>query len=124
MILKSWSLSWNNKLSGELVNKYYGPAVEETGTRTQSWAYVPHFYMNYYVYQYATSWAVSTALSEAVWQHEPGALERYLDLLRAGGSDDPVTLLKHAGVDVTDSQYLERAFALFEKRLNQIEKLL
>ena len=80
--------------------------------------------MNYYVYQYATSWAVSTALSEAVWQHEPGALERYLDLLRAGGSDDPVTLLKHAGVDVTDSQYLERAFALFEKRLNQIEKQL
>ncbi len=113
-----------DQLSGKLVNKYYGPAVEETGTRTQSWAYVPHFYMNYYVYQYATSWAVSTALSEAVWQHEPGALERYLDLLRAGGSDDPVTLLKHAGVDVTDSRYLERAFALFEKRLNQIEKLL
>lgn len=112
-----------DQLSGELVNKYYGPAVEETGTRTQGWAYVPHFYMNYYVYQYATSWAISTALSQAVWQHEPGALERYLDFLKAGGSDDPVAILKRAGVDVTDSQYLERAFKVFEQRLDQIESL-
>lgn len=70
-----------DKLSGDLVNKYYGPAVTEVGTRTQSWAYVPHFYMNYYVYQYATSWATSTALSQAVWKKEPGALEKYMSFL-------------------------------------------
>lgn len=113
-----------DKLSGDLVNKYYGPAIKETGTRTQSWAYVPHFYMNYYVYQYATSWAVSTALSTRVWNREDGALDNYFNFLKAGGSDYPVNTLKKAGVDVTDDEYLKQAFAVFEKRLDQMEDLL
>lgn len=112
-----------DQLNGELVNKYYGPAVAESGTRTQSWAYVPHFYMNYYVYQYATSWAAATALSQGVWQHENGALEKYYQFLSAGGSDYPIEILKHAGVDMTNDQYLVRAFEVFEKRLDWIEKL-
>lgn len=113
-----------DQISGDLVNKYYGPSVTETGTRTQSWAYVPHFYMNYYVYQYATSQAVSTALSQRVWQHEDHALENYFSFLEAGGSDYPVNILKHAGVDVTTDQYLKEAFKVFEQRLDQIESLL
>ncbi|WP_252902481.1 M3 family metallopeptidase [Paucilactobacillus hokkaidonensis] len=113
-----------DQLNGELVNKYYGPAVAESGTRTQSWAYVPHFYMNYYVYQYATSWAAATALSQGVWQHENGALEKYYQFLSAGGSDYPIEILKHAGVDMTNDQYLVRAFEVFEKRLDWIEKLI
>lgn len=113
-----------DQLNGELVNKYYGPAVTESGTRTQSWAYVPHFYMNYYVYQYATSWAAATALSQGVWQHENGALEKYHQFLSAGGSDYPIEILKHAGVDMTNDQYLVRAFEVFEKRLDWIEKLI
>lgn len=99
-----------DNMSSDLVDKYYGPSVTPTGTKTQSWAYVPHFYMNYYVYQYATSMAASTALSAQVWNHEDGALERYYDFLSAGGSDYPIETLKRAGVDATDSQYLERAF--------------
>lgn len=113
-----------DQLNGELVNKYYGPAVTESGTRTQSWAYVPHFYMNYYVYQYATSWAAATALSQGVWQHENGALEKYHQFLSAGGSDYPIEILKHAGVDMTNDQYLVRAFEVFEKRLDWIERLI
>lgn len=113
-----------DNMSSNLVDKYYGPSVTPTGTKTQSWAYVPHFYMNYYVYQYATSMAASTALSAQVWNHEDGALERYYDFLSAGGSDYPIETLKRAGVDATDSQYLERAFKVFEQRLNEIEALL
>lgn len=113
-----------DQLNGELVKKYYGPAVAESGTITQSWAYVPHFYMNYYVYQYATSWAAATALSQGVWQHDDHALENYHKFLNAGGSDYPIEILKQAGVDMTNDQYLIRAFGVFEKRLNEIEKLL
>ena len=87
-------------------------------------AYVPHFYMNYYVYQYATSWAIATALSERVWTKQDGALDRYLDFLKAGGSADPVTILRRAGVDVTNGQYLEDALQVLKKRLDQIEQLL
>jgi oligoendopeptidase F len=113
-----------DQMNSELVNKYYGPDVTPTGTKTQGWAYVPHFYMNYYVYQYATSWATSTALSQAVWQKQPQALEKYLNFLKAGGSQYPIEILKQAGVDLTTDQYLKDAFAVFEQRLDQIESLL
>lgn len=113
-----------DQMSGDLVDKYYGPSVTPTGTKTQSWAYVPHFYMNYYVYQYATSMAASTALSAEVWNKEDGALQRYYDFLSAGGSDYPVETLKRAGVDTTNSDYLEQAFKVFEQRLDEIETLL
>lgn len=113
-----------DQLSHQLQAKYYGPGVQLAGTATQGWAYVPHFYMNYYVYQYATSWAISSSLANQVWSHQPGALDRYLDFLRAGGSADPITILKRAGVDVANGQYLEDALAVFEKRLDQVEELL
>lgn len=113
-----------DQLNDKLVKKYYGPAVAESGTITQSWAYVPHFYMNYYVYQYATSWAAATALSQGVWQHDDQALEKYHAFLSAGGSDYPIEILKQAGVDMTNDQYLVRAFGVFEQRLDAIEKLL
>ena len=113
-----------DQMSGDLVDKYYGPSVTPTGTKTQSWAYVPHFYMNYYVYQYATSMAASTALSAQVWNKEDGALQRYYDFLSAGGSDYPVETLKRAGVDTTNSDYLEQAFKVFEQRLDEIDSLL
>lgn len=113
-----------DQMSRQLVEKYYGPDVKLAGTDTQSWAYVPHFYMDYYVYQYATSWAIATALSERVWNKQPGALDRYLDFLRAGGSADPITILKRAGVDVTNGQYLEDSLKVLQQRLDQIESLL
>lgn len=113
-----------DQLSHQLVSKYYGPDVQLVGTDTQSWAYVPHFYMNYYVYQYATSWAIATTLANRVWTKQDGALDKYLDFLKAGGSADPITILKYAGVDVTNSQYLEDSLAVFKHRLDQIEELL
>lgn len=114
-----------DQTSNALLKKYYGPDVALLdGTATQSWAYVPHFYMNYYVYQYATSWAASTSLASAVWQHKPGAKEAYLSFLSAGGSAAPLEILKRAGVDATTSQYLEEALAVFERYLDRIEVLL
>jgi oligoendopeptidase F len=64
------------------------------------WAYVPHFYSSFYVYQYATSIAASSLFAERVLAGEPGARERYLALLEAGGSDSPYELVKRAGVDL------------------------
>lgn len=114
-----------DQTSSALLKKYYGPDVALLdGTATQSWAYVPHFYMNYYVYQYATSWAASTSLASAVWQHKPGAKEAYLNFLSAGGSAAPLEILKRAGVDATTSQYLEEALTVFERYLDRIEVLL
>lgn len=68
-----------DQISTDLLHRYYGPQVSLLdGGSSQSWAYVPHFYMNYYVYQYATSWAASASSAQQVWTDQAGALDRYL----------------------------------------------
>lgn len=88
------------------------------------WAYIPHFYYNYYVYQYATSLIYSTALAEKVMAGEKDAVTNYLKLLKGGNSMYPVDLIKVAGVDPLAPD----AFDLTMKRMNavmdQIEELL
>ena len=73
---------------GELLRRYYGGdqgVVRIPDEYTVEWAYIPHFYYNFYVYQYATSLAASTLLAREVLDGKPGAMERYLGLLKAGG---------------------------------------
>lgn len=115
------------ELYGELLRRYHG---HEQGVMniddlyTVEWAYIPHFYYNFYVYQYATSLAASSLLAEAVIQGRPGAVENYLGLLRAGGSDYPHELLKRAGVDMTTPEPYQAVFARMNAIMDQIEGIL
>jgi oligoendopeptidase F len=92
-----------SKLYGELLRRYHGHdqgVLRIDDAYTVEWAYIPHFYYNFYVYQYATSLAASTQLAREVMDGTKGARERYLGLLRAGGSRYPYELLREAGVDL------------------------
>jgi oligoendopeptidase F len=88
------------------------------------WAFVPHFYYGFYVYQYATGIVASTALAEAVLAGEAEARGRYLDFLRSGGSDDPLVLLRRAGVDLERPGPYEAAFLAMGRKLDELEALL
>ncbi|MDN6162065.1 MAG: oligoendopeptidase F [Atopostipes sp.] len=108
---------------GKLNNKYYGSAVENTAGIEYEWARIPHFYMNYYVYQYATGFCAATALSDRILSEEDNALEDYLTYLKAGNSDYPIEVMKRAGVDMTNKDYIVRAMKVFEERLDQLEEI-
>ena len=88
------------------------------------WSYVPHFYNAFYVYQYATSIAASSLFAQKVGRGEPGALERYLDLLRAGGSDYPYELVKTAGVDLATPAPYQALVARMNSIMDEIEAIL
>jgi len=88
------------------------------------WANIPHFYMNFYVFQYSTSFTASISLAEKVMNKEPGALEKYLKFLSAGGSDYPINLLKDAGVDMTTSVPFEKTIGAMNKVMDEIETIL
>lgn len=105
-------------------SKYYGEAVEKDDEIQYEWARIPHFYYNYYVYQYSTGFCAATALADKLLNNEEGALDKYLTYLKAGSSDFPIEVMKKAGVDMTDSDYLLRAMKVFEDRLNELEKAL
>ncbi len=88
------------------------------------WAYVPHFYNAFYVYQYATSIAASSLFAREVGAGVPGALRRYLDLLRAGGSDYPYELVKAAGVDLATPAPYRALVARMDAIMDEIDAIL
>jgi oligoendopeptidase F len=110
-----------------ICRRYYGHQRKVVLVDEQygiEWAYVPHFYYNFYVYQYVTGITAATALAELVLKRGAPARDRYLEhLLKAGGSDYPIQLLERAGVDLTTTRPYDMAMGVFERTLLEAEKL-
>ena len=109
------------------VKKYYG---HDKGVCyvddyiSMEWAFIPHFYRRFYVYQYSTSFTASISLAERVVNNEKGALEKYISFLSSGGSDYPIELLKKAGVDMTTAAPFDKTIAAMNSIMDEIEKIL
>jgi len=116
-----------SELYGNILKKYYGNTKKTCVVDDYiniEWANIPHFYMNFYVYQYSTSFTASMSLAEKVMNKEPGAVEKYLKFLSSGGSDYPINLLKNAGVDMTTSVPFEKTIEAMNKVMDEIETIL
>ncbi len=114
-----------NEVYGELNSKYYGPAVDYDENIEVEWARIPHFYMNYYVYQYATGYAAAATLSKQVLKGGEEVRDRYInEFLKKGSSNYPIEILKNAGVDMTTNEPIANAMKVFESQLDEFEKLL
>jgi len=116
-----------SELYGNILKKYYGNTQKTCVLDDYiniEWANIPHFYMNFYVYQYSTSFTASMSLAEKVMNKEPGAVEKYLKFLSSGGSDYPINLLKNAGVDMTTSVPFEKTIQAMNKVMDEIETIL
>ncbi|NWF78702.1 MAG: oligoendopeptidase F [Chloroflexi bacterium] len=112
-------------LLAELFRRGYGPAVQVDEARVGiTWAAFPHLYQNFYVFQYASGIAAANALAERVLAGAPGAAERYLACLRAGGSRYPLEALELVGIDMRTPEPLDRAFAVLERFVDRLEQLL
>src|SRR5262245_19121809 len=95
-----------NSIYATLLREYYGDVLDEEEISRLTWARIPHFFSTpYYVYQYATCFASTARLMQDLRTSDPtkhrDAVERYLSLLRAGGSDYPMNLLSRAGIDLS-----------------------
>lgn len=112
-----------NQFYGQLNQRYYGDAVEPGGDIAKEWSRIPHFYYNFYVYQYATGFAAATALADKIVHGTDQDRQAYLNFLKAGDSEYPLTIMKKAGVDMAKPDYLEAAFATFAKRLAEFAAL-
>ncbi|MEE9602683.1 MAG: M3 family metallopeptidase, partial [Thermoguttaceae bacterium] len=112
---------------GKILKKYYGHDKGVCHIDDQycvEWAFVPHFYLNFYVYQYATSFTASTALAEEIIGGKKGAVQRTMEFLSAGGADHPVEILKKAGVDMTTSKPFDKTMTSMNRIMDQIEEIL
>jgi len=110
-----------------LVRDYYSDAIDEEAGSTATWSRIPHFFSTpYYVYQYATCFASTARLMQDLRASEASrredAVDRYLSLLRAGGSDYPMTLLSRAGIDLSQPDTVRAVVTELDGLVNRLEE--
>lgn len=114
-----------NEEYAKLNKQYFGDVVETDDNISKEWSRIPHFYMNYYVYQYATGYSAAQSLSHQILTEGKPAVERYInEFLKKGSSNYPIEILKNAGVDMTTPEPIEQACEVFEQKLDAFEKLM
>jgi oligoendopeptidase F len=110
----------------QLLKDYYGDAVDLNPFTGITWARIPHFFNSpYYVYQYATCFASAAKLARQIMAggaEAEGARERFLALLRAGGSGYPMELLRTAGVDLSQPDTVRAVVDQLDSLVSRLEK--
>ena len=109
-----------------LLRDFYGDVIDHEPLSQVTWARIPHFFSTpYYVYQYATCFASTARLMQGIRSSAPAeradAVRRYLDLLRAGGSDYPMNLLAKAGVDLSQPDTVRAVSAELDMLVTRLE---
>ncbi len=107
-----------------LNKQYYGEGLVHDKQIAYEWARIPHFYNAFYVYKYATGIISAMAIVKRILKEGESAVKDYFEFLSAGGSDDPVSILKKAGVDLTTEAPFKAAMEEFADTLNEFKSLL
>ena len=103
---------------------YFGPEMVSDDAIALEWARIPHFFYNYYVFQYATGFSAAVAIANRILREGESAVADYKRFLSGGGSTDPISLLKIAGVDMSTGAPVHDALRLFGELLDEMEALL
>jgi oligoendopeptidase F len=111
----------------ELLKTYHGDALTYDEASRLTWARIPHFYSTpYYVYQYATCFASSAEIMKEITTgsdaSRAAAVNRYLTLLKSGGSDHPMSLLQRAGVDLSKPETVQATIDQLDSLVTELEK--
>jgi oligoendopeptidase F len=101
-----------------------GPAIDLPKEYENFWVYIPHFiHSPFYVYAYAFGDCLVNSLY-AVYEDQPdGFVEKYFDLLRAGGTKRHKELLAPFGLDATDPAFWKRGLSMISSFIDELEAL-
>ena len=91
---------------------------------TMEWAYIPHFYYDFYVFQYATSISGAAWFAEKFLKGDESARDALITVLKKGGSDDAYSILKDAGLDMATPEPYQALVRRMENVMDRIEALL
>jgi oligoendopeptidase F len=106
---------------------FFADSLDDQPWYRNTWAQIPHFHGSpYYVYQYATSKAaaslIHTRMTTGPEEERRNTVDRYLELLRSGGSDNPIIQLQRAGVDFTTSEPVDAMVATMGNLVDDLER--
>jgi oligoendopeptidase F len=124
---KTLTADWLNEKYLSLTREYYGhdKGVTQVDDYIQrEWSRIPHFFYNFYVFQYSTGIISSMALAEMVLNGGEKERDAYINMLKSGGKDFSINILKEAGVDMTTKEPYEKAFKRFDYLVSEMEKIM
>ena len=101
-----------------------GPAIRLDGDYRWFWSYIPHFiHSPFYVYAYAFGDCLVNSLYAVYEEAHQGFAERYLDLLRAGGTLRHKELLAPFGLDASDPAFWSKGLSVISRFIDELETL-
>ncbi|QOY38411.1 oligoendopeptidase F [Anaerobacillus isosaccharinicus] len=106
----------------ELLEKFWGDTVEIDDGAALTWVRQPHYYMGLYPYTYSAGLTASTAVAELIKEEGQPAVDRWIEVLKAGGTMRPLDLMKHAGVDMSTPDPIRKAVAYVGSLVDELEK--
>jgi len=110
----------------DILKKYYGHNEGVTVIDDLygiEWAYIPHFYYNFYVFQYSTAFAASQAIVQKLLQGEAGMVDKYIKFLSSGRSDYAIPTLKEVGIDMTSDEPFKLTMLRMNEIMDELENL-
>lgn len=107
----------------KLNKEYFGENIVVDDLIKYEWERIPHFYMNFYVYQYATAYAAAIKIAMDILNQKEGAVDKYLEFLSLGCTKTPIESLKVAGVDITKESTFKETFEYFNNLVEELEGL-
>jgi oligoendopeptidase F len=110
-----------NQRKGDILARFWGDTVEIDDGARMTWMRQPHYYMGLYPYTYSVGLVASTAMSLVIQQEGPPAVERWLQVLKAGGTRPPLELMQMAGIDMGSPQPIHDAVAYVGRLITELE---
>ncbi|WP_066062388.1 oligoendopeptidase F [Neobacillus soli] len=110
------------EVTGAVLSEFWGDTVEIDEGACLTWMRQPHYYMGLYPYTYSAGLTASTAVAQMIQEEGQPAVDRWLDVLRAGGTMKPLELLKHAGVDMSKPEPILNAVSYVGSLIDELER--
>lgn len=111
-----------SEVKGSVLSEFWGDAVELDEGANLTWMRQPHYYMGLYSYTYSAGLTASTAVSQMIQEEGQPVVDRWLDVLRAGGTMKPLELMKHAGVDMSQPDAIRKAVSYVGSLIDELER--
>ncbi|WP_284618628.1 oligoendopeptidase F [Aquabacterium humicola] len=111
-----------NERKGRILSAFWGDTVEIDEGARMTWMRQPHYYMGLYPYTYSVGLVASTAMALRVEQEGPVAVQRWLEVLKAGGTRPPLDLMQLAGIDMRSPQPIHDAVAHVGRLIDELER--
>ncbi len=109
-----------SQVQGDILEEFWGDVLEVDYGARLTWMRQPHYYRGLYPYTYSAGLTVGTAVGQAIREEGKPAVDRWLEVLKAGGTRTPIELAKMAGVDMSKPEPIREAVAFVGRLVDEV----